>query len=67
MSDPEPDQGANVPLDPSTAVEHSPFCRRRKAPPVVRLSWGMKPELFCPECGRYGPATDQRDNDRKAP
>lgn len=56
MSDLEPDQRANLPLDPSMAVEHAPLCRRPR-PPITRLSWrNLAEELYFPCCGRYGPA-----------
>ena len=40
-------------------IEHAPRCQRRR-PPMLRLSWERRPELWCPECGRHAPANDTR-------
>lgn len=46
-------------------LDHAPSCRR-KAAPILRHTWGGRPEVFCPDCGRSAPADiNHNENDKE--
>lgn len=45
--------------DTRPSLEHARMCQRRGVP-MLRAAWDGSPQYWCPSCGKYADALDQR-------